>query len=622
MNSSGSFAAPILVVSLFAAVLPRVSIAQAASHPAPTAWRLPLRGAAEYERTCDAKSGVADTMAAARQVEAKDKVPDGLLPHLVPTPWLCQGELTADQRAVADEPRDLRDVLRALAFDLRLDGDVKLRFRRIVPFGDLVVTGKAAPAGTDGAQTFTFAVATEDPEVRPGEGKAALGRFIRPLCKHDAVGTVTIERTFDAAQGVVTKFRGEVSLAYEEKKGSCRRLLVSDAWTLKAVHQNQDADFRGDVRKAIESGAGWLQREFKDLGRKHLQDQADGERTYGSGRIALGLLTLLHAEVPHDDPVVVAAFDELRRRELVDSYSLGVALMALAEWYTAPGEADLLRSGQLAAPRERKLSEADKKLAGEWLAKLLQNIDTRSKPGYRMAFNYTAGARFDNSVNQYGLLGLYAASLCGLEISPTTWRATAAYQLDVAVPHEGRTLPLELTTYKELAAQAAAAGDAATRTRSAPVQVPTRGYAYHTPDRPAYGSMTAAGVGSLVISRFGLLRSGQNKADVMPKIDAGIQSGFAWLGAEFCVRNNPGYIDRADDNFYYYLYGLERTCELHGVALIHGRDWYYEGGLQILSRQQKNGAFASEHPRGLLFDATCFAVLFLKKAALPPVTGG
>lgn len=108
----------------------------------------------------------------------------------------------------------------------------------------------------------------------------------------------------------------------------------------------------------------------------------------------------------------------------------------------------------------------------------------------------------------------------------------------------------------------------------------------------------------------------------MPKIDAGIASGFAWLGAEFHVRSNPGYVDRADDSWYYWLYGLERTCELAGIALIAGRDWYFEGALQILPLQNKNGAFRSERERGLMLDATCFAVLFLKKAALPPVTGG
>ncbi|MFY9342287.1 MAG: hypothetical protein WAT39_07350, partial [Planctomycetota bacterium] len=152
--------------------------------------------------------------------------------------------------------------------------------------------------------------------------------------------------------------------------------------------------------------------------------------------------------------------------------------------------------------------------------------------------------------------------------------------------------------------------------------VPTRGFAYHVPDRPAYGSMTAAGVGSLVIARFGLVRAGLAKTDVVPKVDAGIQAGFAWLAAEFHVRSNPGFVDRADDNYYYWLYGLERTCELAGIALIQGRDWYYEGALQVMSFQNRNGAFRPERTNGLLFDATCFAVLFLKKAALPPVTGG
>lgn len=583
-------------------------------------WRLPQRGAAQYERKHEAASGVANTLAEAQQLGVKEAPPAGLLPHLWPTPWLCQGELAPDQRAVGDEPRDLRDVLRALAFDLRLRDAVKLRYRRIVPFGDLLVAGKVEPMSADGSQTCELTVTTEDLEQRPGEAKAALQKFVRPLCKHDAAGSVRLQRSFDAGAGVVRAFTAEITLVWAAEKDTFRKLVVKDAWDLVAVHDNQDVAFRADVVKAIRDGAGWLKKELQDLTRKHLQDQADGARSYGAGRIALGLLTMLHAEVPVDDPVVVAGFAELRARVLVDTYSLSVALMALAERYTPPGEADLLRSGTLAAPRERELSAEDRKLANEWLAKLRQNIDTRGDPANKMAFNYVAGRRFDNSVNQYGMLGLYAASLCGLDVPATVWRAAANYQLDVAVGHEGRTLPLELTSYRQLAEQAGASEKKPNRGTVA--AVPTRGFAYHTPDRPAYGSMTAAGIGSLVIARCGLLRAGQARADVMPKIDAAIQGGFAWLGAEFHVRSNPGYIDRADDNFYYYLYGLERTCELFGVALLQGRDWYYEGALQILHHQNKNGSFRSEHPKGLLFDATCFAVLFLKKAALPPITGG
>jgi len=581
-------------------------------------WKLPLRGAVLYERTQQLASDTAASADEAAKLEPKKEPPEGMLQHLPPSPWLCQGELTADHRAVGDEPRDLRDVLRAVAFDLRLDGAVKLRYRRLPPFGDLVLTGKVEPRAADGAQTFTLQVATAEPELRPGEAKAQLAKFVRPLCKHDATGTLTMTRTFDPARGAVTKFDAGLALVFAEDKAKWRKLVVADRQELVSVHDNQDADFRVAVGKAIKDGRKWLERELADLDRRHLQDQSDGERTYGAGRIALALLTLLHAEVPPDDPVIAKGFDELRRRELVDTYSLAVALMALAERYTDPHEPDLLRSGRLAAPKPRVLSEEDKKLANDWLARLLKNVDTRHKPGQRLAFNYVAGPRFDNSLHQYGLLGLYAASLCEIEIPVATWRAAAVHQLDVQCNDNGRQGRADLTTYAELAA---AAADAAGRTKAVP-NVPVRGFAYHVPERPPYGSMTAAGVGSLVISRFGLVRAGQGKADVMPKIDAGIASGFAWLGAEFHVRSNPGYVDRADDSWYYWLYGLERTCELAGIALIGGRDWYFEGALQILPLQNKNGAFRSERERGLMLDATCFAVLFLKKAALPPVSGG
>lgn len=585
------------------------------------AWKLPLRGSVEYRRTHELRSGTADSLAAAEKLDAKGAPPEGMLQHLVPSPWLCQGELAPDQRAIGDEPRDLRDVIRAVACDLRLAGAVRIRYRRLVPFGDLVFTGRVEPAAADGRQAFALAVTTEDPEVRPGESKAALQKFIRPLCKHQATGTLRMVRTFDAARGVVSAFDGELTLVFEEQKGTFRKLVVADRYEFVAVHENQDAAFRQAVAQAIREGGKWLKNELSDLTRRHLQDQEDGARSYGAGRLALALLTMLHAEVPASDPVVVAGFAELRRRVLVDTYSLAVALMALAELYTPPGETDLLRSGALAAPRPRVLPEGDRQLAADWLARLRRNLDTRGDPAYRMAFNYVADRRFDNSVNQYGMLGLYAASLCQLEIPGTVWRATANHQLEVQCDGNGRLAVPDLTTYREAAA-AAGGDDAPRRTRAIAAGVPVRGFAYHVPDRPPYGSMTAAGVGSLVISRFGLVRSGLAKADLVPKIDAGIASGFAWLAAEFHVRSNPGYIDRADDSWYYYLYGLERTCELAGIARIAGRDWYYEGALQLLPLQNRNGSFRSERPRGLLLDATCFAVLFLKKAALPPTTGG
>ncbi len=60
----------------------------------------------------------------------------------------------------------------------------------------------------------------------------------------------------------------------------------------------------------------------------------------------------------------------------------------------------------------------------------------------------------------------------------------------------------------------------------------------------------------------------------------------------------------------------------NSIARLDGRDWYYEGALQLLANQQPNGSFRAEQPSTLLLDSTCFALLFLAKAtAGAPVTG-
>ena len=44
--------------------------------------------------------------------------------------------------------------------------------------------------------------------------------------------------------------------------------------------------------------------------------------------------------------------------------------------------------------------------------------------------------------------------------------------------------------------------------------------------------------------------------------------------------------------------------------------------VQLLALQNRNGSWPVERRGRNLLEATCFAVLFLKKAALPPTTGG
>ena len=135
--------------------------------------------------------------------------------------------------------------------------------------------------------------------------------------------------------------------------------------------------------------------------------------------------------------------------------------------------------------------------------------------------------------------------------------------------------------------------------------------------------MTAAGVSGLLLAREGLTAQGSADRALLHAIDDGVRDGFAWLAQDFSVRVNPGDAERADNHRGYWLYCLERCCELARVARLDSRDWYYEGGLQLLSAQRPGGAFRSGHASTLTLDSTCFAVLFLSRAsAKGPITGG
>ena len=87
------------------------------------------------------------------------------------------------------------------------------------------------------------------------------------------------------------------------------------------------------------------------------------------------------------------------------------------------------------------------------------------------------------------------------------------------------------------------------------------------------------------------------------------------------VRYNPGHIGHQTAWVYYYLYGLERTCVLSGVQTINDRDWYFEGAMMLIGLQSDDGTWPVEGRGDTVIERTAMAVLFLKKASLPVVTG-
>lgn len=541
-------------------------------------WRLPPGGAVEYRRVGEAAgSAVVPRAAAARSAALSARVPERYFPRFVPAPWLCAGELRRDQRGLEGPVRDLRDVIRCAAFDLRGRG-LGHRHAGVVPYGDLALSGSWRRAD-DGTESLTATVSARRPRDR-------LGAF----CVLRCAGSLVLTRRVDRDRGVVVSFHGVIDVVVEEGERCHRRLRAEEAWQLVAVRENQDADFRQRVAAAISGGAEFV-RASVAADRSYLDGKVEEQRSYGSGRLALALLTLLHAHVGCDDPAVAAGFRQLCRRRIVDAYSLAAALMAMARRGAAAG-------GQL--------SERERKVAQQWLDRLLRCVDPRTDRQQVLRFNYVAGPRYDTSVQQYGLLGLAAAQRCGLAVAGTDFAAAARHLLAVQCPSAGRHA-LSVVRYAELRPGEVFA--------PRPQAAACRGFAYVDPDAPPFGSMTSAGVSGLLLARDGMAAAGHTDRALSRRIDDATRDGFAWLAANFSVRCNPGWPERGRFHWYYWLYCLERSCELDRIARLDGRDWYYEGALQLLGQQQPGGAFRSGGGTGLQIDATCFAILFLAKAA-------
>lgn len=130
-------------------------------------------------------------------------------------------------------------------------------------------------------------------------------------------------------------------------------------------------------------------------------------------------------------------------------------------------------------------------------------------------------------------------------------------------------------------------------------------------------SMTAAAIACLAVLRA--LGEGPDA-----EIESALARSFAWLAEDFSVEKNrgpaQGGVGERQRNagrgwLHYYLWTLERACVLAERERVgDGHDWFALGTQQLLSTQKKDGSWVGEAP----LYATCFALLFLSRAADPP----
>lgn len=346
--------------------------------------------------------------------------------------------------------------------------------------------------------------------------------------------------------------------------------LVLLPWATRAVAEEPGLPTPDRIDTAIERGVAWL-----------LAEAAPGGHYKDVGRTALVAFTLHHCGLHEDQQGKdgrrlgramrwLASHSHGRRRRVdpkAQTYDLSLELMLLR-----------LRGRPADRPRMERLCEALWKRQarnGQWW------YDARGAP------HIDAG---DNSNTQFALLGLGHAQAAGLAVPAETWQRARAWWTRAAGPKGGF------------------------------------GYASGgSPKSAATGSMTAAGIACLALCEAALGAPGDRVGDAATRAEAAAvrKRAVAFLADVWSVKHNHGpSVDRRGQRarktgrgwLHYYLWSVERAMVLAGHERLGPHDWYAQGAARLLATQKDDGSWRQEAP---LF-ATCFALLFLTRAADPP----
>ncbi len=286
------------------------------------------------------------------------------------------------------------------------------------------------------------------------------------------------------------------------------------------------------------------------------------------GVTALCTLALLNAGVEPQDEPIQKSLTYLRALRPAHTYVVSLQTMVFC---AAEPKKDLLLIGQNAKWLEsNQIASGDRKGAWSYPAPAASNHG-------------------DPSNSQFALLALYEAERAGIKISDKTWRLALQYWQQA--------------------------------------QNPDGSWSY-TKDRPGSGSMTCAGITSVIIAS-GELNNGD--AEVVggevrccgnQQTNQAIDNGLRWLERNFSVHTNPGGgsgLGVLQGNLLYYLYGVERTGRMTARRFIGQHDWYREGADMLVRSQDNLSGFwkGAGHAESDPVIGTSFALLFLAKGRRP-----
>lgn len=306
-----------------------------------------------------------------------------------------------------------------------------------------------------------------------------------------------------------------------------------------------------NVEAAIQRAAAWIESRRDSAG--HWESSSNTKDVHWAGTSALAALSLLYAGRDPREQVLQDTLDWLAAQTLNGTYVYGVRAHALA---LAPGR------------RYRVRLQEDL----EWL---LNAVGTRGTDAAG-AYNYTPiehgkSPRWDNSVSQFGVLGVWMAADAGLPVPDTYWETVGEHWIQF--------------------------------------QNQDGGWGYQGRS-PSTGSMTAAGLASLFVVLD--QRYAERPREAGGLLTA-IELGLTWLGREYGPENPHG----SPDWRYYYLYGVERVGAASGHKYFRNQNWFLGAAGFLLEKQRADGSWPASG--GFMSDVrnTAFALMVLCHGRAP-----
>jgi hypothetical protein len=318
------------------------------------------------------------------------------------------------------------------------------------------------------------------------------------------------------------------------------------------------------------------------------------------------LWTFIHAGVPQEDPRFQALFNGVLNEPLEKTYKVALLAMCLEEIDRVKYQEKIAHCAQFLvdnqcpngqwnygsptdAIKDLKVPPPPKDVASgggrgavrtTGKPKVVQHVAVKqTKQGPETG---------DNSNTQYAALGLRACFDSGIEIPEHVVVLAVKWLRESQFPD-----PKKDKDGKEIKPPVVSG-----------ISGKVEGWNYKSQgvdERAPYHAMTAGSVGGLLIYNYML---GRNS-----KSDSFVKAGINWLTVHYSIQPWNTY----------YMYALERAGIYYGTEKLGENVWYKDGANAYLKNQNPDGSWGKDTDWFNTTWDTCFAILFLRRAARPLV---